>query len=266
MKTKILILFIAIATLAASCRKERRDTLGSSISTDNNTAENMFSDMFKVVNDVSAETEGIREDLIGCIDTIIVDTLSNPKTVLIDFGDDDCAGYDGRIRTGKLYITYSGRYREAGTIITITPDDYTVNGYLLQGQKTIENLGLNASGQLHYAITVSGTVTAPDNSWTISWNANRTRTWVAGQSTTTIWDDVYEISGGGSGVNRNGVSYSSTITQPLRAELGCAWLVSGKITIEPEDYATRYIDFGDGACNSGFTVTVNGQEYQLGSD
>ena len=201
MKKKILLVIIAIATLAASCRKERRDTLGSSISTDNNTAENMFSDMFKVVNDISSETEGIREDLIGCIDTIIVDTLSNPKTILIDFGDDDCVGYDGRIRTGKLYITYSGRYREAGTIITITPDDYTVNGYLLQGQKTIENLGLNASGQLHYAITVSGTVNAPDNAWTISYEANRVRTWIEGQNTLTILDDVYEINGSGSGIN-----------------------------------------------------------------
>ena len=266
MKKKILILFIAIVTLAASCRKERRDTLGSTISTDNNTAENLFSDMFKVVNEVSSETEGIREDLIGCIDTIMVDTLSNPKTVLIDFGNDDCAGYDGRIRKGTLFITYTGRYREAGSIITITPDNYTVNGYLLQGQKTIENLGLNASGQLHYEITVSGTVTAPDNAWTITYNANRTRTWIEGQSTLTILDDVYEISGGGSGINRNGVAYTSTITYPLRAEVVCPWIVSGRVTVEPEGYAARYINFGLGECDSGFTVTVNGQVYQLGSD
>jgi hypothetical protein len=257
---------MALAALAASCRKERRDTLGSSISTDNNTAENLFSDMFKVVDEVSTNTAGIREDIIGCIDTIIVDTLSNPKTVLIDFGDNNCTGNDGRIRKGILHITYTGRYREPGTVITITPENYTVNGNLIEGQKTIENLGLNANGQLHYSITANGTVTAAGNEWTISWNANRTRTWVEGQSTPTIWDDVYEITGGGSGVNRNGVPYTTTITQPLRAEIGCAWLVSGSITIQPEDYATRFIDFGDGTCNSSFTVTVNGQEYELGSD
>ena len=266
MKNKFLIFILAMSALAVSCRKEKRDTLGSSISTDNNTAENLFSDMFKVVDEVSMNTEGIREDILGCVDTVIVDTTSNPKTVLIDFGDNNCTSVDGRVRKGKLHITYTGRYREIGTLITITPENYTVNGHLIQGQKTIENLGLNANNQLHFAITANGTVTAPGNAWTISWTANRTRTWVEGQSTTTIWDDVYEISGGGSGVNRNGVSYSSTITQPLRAELGCAWLVSGKISIEPEDYATRYIDFGDGTCDSGFTVTVNGQEYQLGSD
>jgi hypothetical protein len=266
MKNKLLILIFSLATFVVSCRKERRDTLGSSISTDNNTAENLFSDMFKVVDEVSSNTAGIREDIIGCIDTIIVDTLSNPKTILIDFGDNNCTSNDGRIRTGVLHITYTGRYREPGTIITITPENYTVNGNLIEGQKTIENLGLNGNGQLHYAIAAYGTVTAPGSAWTISWNASRTRTWVEGQSTATIWDDVYEITGGGSGVNRNGVPYTTAITQPLRAEIGCAWLVSGNITIQPEEYATRFINFGDGTCDSGFTVTVNGQEYQLGSD
>jgi uncharacterized membrane protein len=195
-----------------------------------------------------------------------VDTTSNPKTVLIDFGTNECTGNDGRVRKGILHITYTGRYREAGTVITITPENYSVNGNLIEGQKTIENLGLNNNGQLHYSIAVSGTVTAPGNAWTISWTANRIRTWLEGQNTASVWDDVYEISGNGSGVNRNGVPYTTTITQALRAEIGCPWLVSGKVTIQPEDYATRFIDFGDGACDSGFTVTVNGQEYQLGSD
>jgi hypothetical protein len=268
MKSKFIILFVALSALAISCRKERRDTLGASISTDNSTAENLFSDMFKVVEDVSMSTEGIREDIIGCIDTIIVDTTSNPKTVLIDFGNNDCTGYDGRVRKGKLHVSYTGRYREIGTVITIIPENYTVNGNLIEGQKIIENLGLNANGQLHYSVTAWGTITAAGNAWTISWQAERTRTWVEGQNTPTLLDDVYEITGYGSGVNRNGVSYSSIITQPLRAEIGCPWLVSGSITIdpEPEEYATRYIDFGDGTCNSGFTLTVNGQEYQLGSD
>jgi hypothetical protein len=140
MKNKFILVTFAIAALIVSCRKEKRDTLGSSISTDNNTAENLFSDMFKVVDEVSLNTAGIREDLIGCIDTIIVDTTSNPKTVLIDFGNNDCTGNDGRVRKGKLNITYTGRYREEGTVITITPENYTVNGHLVQGQKTITNL------------------------------------------------------------------------------------------------------------------------------
>jgi hypothetical protein len=165
-----------------------------------------------------------------------------------------------------LHITYTGRYREPGTVITITPENYRVNNYLIEGQKTIENMGINANGQLYYTITANGMVAEPSNAWAISWSANRTRTWVEGQDTPSRLDDVYEISGGSSGVNRNGVNYTSTITTPLRAEFSCAWIVSGQVTIEPEDYATRYIDFGNGECNNGFTVTVNGETYQLGSE
>jgi hypothetical protein len=260
------ILILVLSSLIFSCRKDKRDILGSSTSTDNSTAENLFSDMFKVVDDVSSNTSGIREDNIGCIDTIIVDTLSNPKTIMIDFGSDACTGNDGRNRTGILHITYTGRYREPGTVITITPENYRVNGHLLSGQKTIENMGFNDNGQLYYSITANGTVTAPSNEWTITWSANRTRTWVEGQDTPERLDDVYEITGGCSGVNRNGIAYTSTITTPLRAEVSCAWIVSGNITLEPEGYATRYIDFGAGECNNGFSVTVNGETYQFGSE
>jgi hypothetical protein len=264
MKNKFILVTFALAALIVSCRKEKRDTLGSSISSDNSTSENLFSDMFKVVNDVSLNTAGIREDL--CIDTIMVDITSNPKTVLIDFGNDECAGNDGRVRKGKLNVTYTGRYRDVGTVTTITPENYTVNGHLVQGQKTVTNLGLNSNEQTHFAIAVNGSVTAPGNAWTISWTANRVRTWLEGENTDTLWDDVYEITGSGSGVNRNGVSYTSTITQALRAKLNCPWIVSGSITLQPQDYETRYIDFGNGTCDSGFTVTVDGETYQLGSD
>ena len=266
MKNTFAFLLITLATLLISCRKDKEDTLGTGISTDNNTAENLFSDMFKVVDNVSSNTPGIREDLIGCIDTVIVDTLSNPKRILIDFGTNDCVGNDGRIRKGILHVTYTGRYREPGTIITITPENYTVNGNLVQGQKRIENLGPNSIGQLHFSISANGTVTAPGNAWSISWTANRTRTWVEGQNTLTWLDDVYEITGNGSGVNRNGISYTTSITQALRAKLSCAWLVSGSITLQPQDYEARYIDFGNGSCDNDFTLTVDGDTYQLGSD
>lgn len=262
---KFLFLACCIAAIY-SCRKAREREFGNGITTDDGTAENLFGDVFKVVDEVSASTEGIRENEIGCIDTIIVDTLSSPRSITIDFGDDDCVGHDGRVRKGVLFITYTGRYRDIGSVITITPDVYTVDGYQIEGTKVIENLGFNAAGQLHYSITVNGQVTAPGGAWDISWNANRVRTWVEGQTTATIWDDAYLISGSGSGINRNDVAYETNISVPLRAEIGCRWIVSGSLTVEPEGYATRLIDFGNGECNNGITVTVNGQNYQLGTE
>ena len=145
MKTTFSLTLIALAITATlfSCRRSRERGFGNGITTDDGTAENLFGDVFKVVDEVSSSTEGIRENQIGCIDTIMIDTLSTPRSVTIDFGSDDCVGNDGRVRKGILNITYTGRYREVGSAITITTDNYSVDGYLIEGTKVIENLGLN---------------------------------------------------------------------------------------------------------------------------
>jgi hypothetical protein len=258
-----LLLLSCVVMILVSCRKDRFKSDNSAV--DNSNAENLFSDMFKVVDDVSSQQEGIREDNIGCIDTIMVDTTAWPRTVLIDFGTDNCLGEDGRIRNGQILVTYTGRYRDEGTVITVTPQGYTVNGYTLEGTKTITNLGTNDLGQLHYSIEVNGSISAPGNAWQSSWQSSRIRTWVAGSSTITPWDDAYEITGSASGVNRNDVAYSMTITEPLRAEIGCPWLVSGVISIIPEGNDERIVDFGSGDCNNGFTVTVGDETTSFGS-
>jgi hypothetical protein len=265
-KNSLWLLLVLTSMVIASCRRERKETLSNTITVDNSTAENLYSDLFKVVDNVSSNEEGIREDEIGCIDTVIVDTVNTPHSVLIDFGTDDCAGEDGRIRKGQIYVTYTGRYREPGTVITVTPQNYTVNGYTVAGSKTVTNLGNNANGEMQFTIVVDGSITAPGNAWTSQWSSTRTRTWVEGQSTATIWDDAYEITGSASGINRNGVNYDITIISPLRAEVGCRWIVSGTMLLSPEDYDNRTIDFGSGECNNGFSVTVNGETNNYGSE
>ncbi len=259
------IVLICIVIAFTSCRREKKETLGNTITIDNSTAENLFSDLFKVANNVSQSEDGIRENGIGCIDSIYVDTLSMPRTVMIDFGTDDCVGDDGRIRKGKIHITYTGRYRDVGTIITITPDNFTSNGYLVQGSQTVTNLGENANSQLSYSVNVNGSITAPANAWSSQWTSQRTRTWVQGQNTLTWLDDVYDITGTASGVNRNGLAYTVSVTSPLRAKLVCPWIVSGTMILTPEGYDARVIDFGNGECNNAFTVTVNGETVQYGT-
>ena len=273
MKTKALLnyrlpLFAClIATMSLiSCERDRMETKASTIGVESSTAENLFADMYNVVDNVSSTTAGIREEEFGCIDTIIADTTASPRTLIIDFGNDNCVGADGRVRNGQIHITYSGRYREVGTIITMSTENYSVNGYLVSGTHTVTNLGPSIEGQLVFSVEVDGEITAPDSSWTSSWQSSRTRIWIEGQNTPTIWDDVYSITGTTSGINRNDVYYDANITVPLRAEVGCRWIVSGAIMIQPEGMAVRLIDFGNGECNNGITVTVNGHTTSYGTD
>jgi len=263
MRTSLLLTVLVIAGLTA-CRKEK-DTpldLDYTSASDNARAEDLFSDMLRTVDD-AAQANGLRSTADACAPTITIDTVTVPHTLTIDFGSVNCTASNGRARRGILHVTFTGRYRDPGTVITITPEDYYVNDLHVQGTKTVTNLGLNGDGDPTFSVNVNGSVTAADGSWTATHQAQRTRTWITGDDTATPLDDVYRITGSGSGVNRNGTAYTVNITQPLRVAVGCAWITAGTVQVVPDGKPARIIDWGSGACDGTFTVTVNGTSYTV---
>jgi hypothetical protein len=168
------------------------------------------------------------------------------------------------VRKGILEVSFTGRYRDPGTVITTTPINYSVNGYLINGVKTVTNQGLNDSDQPYFTVEIEdATITAPDNEWTSSWESSRTRVWVEGFDTVQLLDDVYEVSGSQTGVNRNGSPYEAATLAPLRIEIGCPWIVSGIYSLTPGELSPRTVDFGNGDCDANAVVTVNGNSYNF---
>ena len=83
----------------------------------------------------------------ACNVIITIDTIASIKTVTVDYGSSNCDCNDGKTRRGKIITTFTGFYHAQGTIITHTPVDYYVNDIKIEGIKTVENMGLNTSGQ-----------------------------------------------------------------------------------------------------------------------
>ena len=255
------LLLLALLLLAA-CRKEKETDpidLDFSSASDNARAEDAFNDILAQV-DKAVDDNGLRE---ACDPTVTFDTLGTPRTIMLDFGTENCTANNGRLRRGRIMVSYTGRYREVGTVITITPQNYHVNNNLVEGSKTVTNLGPNEAGHLQYNVVVNGTLTAADGSWTATHSAQRTRTWIEGQDTAPLSDDVYLITGNGSGVNRNGVAYTAAITTALRVALNCPFITQGAVTITPANRPPRIIDYGTSACDANFSVTVNGQTFNV---
>ncbi|MEZ4790597.1 MAG: hypothetical protein R2811_11335 [Flavobacteriales bacterium] len=254
---------IALLSLSlAACRKDEEADpidLDYSSASDHARAENAFNDMLAQV-DKAVVDNGLRE---LCDPTVTFDTTSSPRTINLDFGDVNCTALNGRTRRGRIHVSYTGRYREVGTVITITPENYHVNDLLVQGARTVTNLGPNSDGHLQFDVLESGSVTASDGSWTATHSAHRTRTWIQGQDTDMTLDDVYLISGSGSGVNRNGLPYDVAITSPLRIELTCPYITQGTVRITPQGRLDRIIDYGTGSCDGNFSVIVNGHIFGL---
>lgn len=300
----IAVLALASGTIMLdSCRKHKlnKDTTSAE---DDAVAQNMFDDVFKVV-DESAKEDGVELGKTGvpidytfnhtCVnitldppfDTIIQGYGSWPVTLTVDFGT-SCVGHDNKTRRGKVIATFTGKYRDEGTTITITTENYYVDDYKVEGTKILENKGRNAAGNLYYTIDVDGVVTTPEGD-VISWKSNREREWIEGEETTWfspqidangdtikfangwpkpmlfdgILDDAYSITGDGSGINRNGRNFTVTITKALRVEF-CGWIpevTEGTVELQPEDLKKRIVDFGSGDCDREYSVTIGKRDY-----
>ncbi|HEX2616723.1 MAG TPA: hypothetical protein VHL57_04220 [Flavobacteriales bacterium] len=262
-------LWAALALLSlAACKKDKDDdndtpaALDYVAATDNAKAEDYFNDMLQQV-DAAAADNGLRDLDEACDPTVTIDTVAMPHTMLIDFGNTDCTAANGRTRRGQLAVTFTGRYRDQGTVITITPQNYYVSGNHVEGTKTVTNMGFDGDHHPYFNVTVDGTVTAGDGSWHASHHAQRVRTWTGGYDTPTPLDDTYAITGSGNGTNRNGVNYTVQITNALHVAVGCPFILQGTVQITPQDHAVRTIDYGNGACDGTFTVTVNDHSYTV---
>ncbi|MBA3828546.1 MAG: hypothetical protein H0X33_06380 [Taibaiella sp.] len=231
----------------------------SQLERENNDAEN--------VGDVAYTSGGANlrttpGDLGSCV-TVTNNTAVTPHVLTIDFGTTNCTGADGRNRRGKIIISYTGGYKDSGSTHTITFDNYFIDDNQLSGSKTVTNMGRNASGQYYYNISVNDSLNLGTGNGIISWTATRTRTWIAGYSTDTRTDDVYDISGTSTVTRSNGKVFTVTITTPLQVAIGCRWVESGVVSISRSTGGTMTLDYGSGNCDAEAQLTVGSHTYNI---
>jgi hypothetical protein len=273
---KKLNLILGIAILAASaliitgCKKDNNIQLeDNSIAQDDTYAEKTFEDVGDIANEAYDMRTGNNLKsypgnwrYISECTTVTLDTIASPHVLTIDFGTENCLCADGKYRRGMIIITFTGRYREPGTIITHTFENYFVNDNSVAGTKVVTNMGPNDNGNLYFTIEVEGIVQKEDGS-TFSWNSSRQREWIQGSDTWTRWDDIYLITGIANGTRPNGLTWEREIMTPLRVELACHFIVSGTIEIRPLDRPVRLLDYGTDECDNEATVTVNGETFTI---
>jgi hypothetical protein len=259
--TAISILAIVIACSTSSCKKEARENAKLSAS-DYAIAESIFNDLHQQ-SDNSFDRSS--SPLTGDCPTITFqrENNTNPDTMIVDFGE-ACTDNRGIKRSGKIIAIYTGPYKQKGTVITITTENFYRNDNKVEGTKTVTNQGANAEGHIVYDIEVKNAKVITSEG-EISWSSNRTRKWVKGFDTPwPNWlDDVYEITGTASGTNTKGSKFEIEITSPLRVELNCRWIVSGVLELKPEDLPTRKLDYGDGKCDNKAMLSVKNRDFEI---
>lgn len=262
-KTSLLSALLALLLFSA-CKKEDDEQISIYAPIDNALAERIYADMLKTVEEAANDDPDLRMVSNGCVDTILVEYGNDLWTVTVDFGPSNCMGNDGHERRGVILATFTGGYRDPGTVMTLTTDNYYVDDWKVDGMKTLTNQGQNSDGNLWFTMEVEDVeLTHPDNEYVLQWESSRTREWIGGEDTWNPWDDEYLIEGTANGVDRLGDTYTINTTSPLEVQVGCPWIKSGSLDLDPESLDIFHVDYGNGNCDGNFTVTYNGQTYSF---
>jgi hypothetical protein len=263
MKTAKFLIIIPLCLGFIACE---RSTLESNLvsAEDNANAENAFNVIFQEVDEAVKEKES-QQKFAGA-DTCRIITVSDtafPRTITIDYqnGCTNIVNGTSITKKGKIIINQTAPYKQVGSELTITLEDFFINDVQLTGSKSIKNNGRNSANNLTYTVNVEGGKVLSDGK-TTTWTSTRTNEWKSGESTPfNIFDDVYSITGSASGINKKDENYTVTINDALIKKIGCRWITEGTLTVKVEGKDELNLDYGDG--DNKATVTFKGKTKEI---
>ncbi len=183
------------------------------------------------MNIVNRADEAMRDETLQVNGSTTIDgatvRLTN-DSLIIDFGPNNVATADGKLRRGKIAGAVTGDYfAEAGSI-SIQLQGYHVDDVAITGDLTVTNNG-NNNGVDPWEIALVSPNFAMGNLYT--YDANLSMEWTSGFETDTInEDDVFTISGMASGSDlQDTISFETAFTEPMQFERACEYLVTGGI-------------------------------------
>jgi len=268
MKVKHILIFCLFCLSITGCNDSDRDKDTTTIATaENSTAENLFNDVWKTVHgmilqDTVLNGQDTTLPVEACVDSIrrTPDLGPYPIQIVFYYGASSVCS-DGRLRGGKILAELSGPYLSTGSQLSITFDDYMIDGLELFGNMTITTS--NPSGGLPVFIkqVTDGRVLRDElglDRLDILYTADQNVVWGIGASTPgDPEDDEFRLSGITEGRNTKGVFFTTAITDPLITTWSCPWESAGAYTLQLENLAPRYVDLGGGMCDQSFNIQIN---------
>jgi hypothetical protein len=265
-------LFSVSLTFFTACKKEEVATDPTEVSAseklnggDYSKSENLFSEAYQMV-EMEAQKEPTLNDFTGTTGTplvvcpaVTITPTGNtfPKTLTLDYGT-GCTTKLGKSVSGKITAVFTGKIKQTGGSVTVTFQDFKYKGYTLGGTyKATFTSTMGSTAQI-----TNGTIATPDGK-NMTYSSSFTIVQTEGISTTFITngeagilDDVYAISGSGSGTDQTAKTYTVAITTPLIKKLNCEWITTGVVEIKITGAVTKKLDFGAGNCDNQATLMV----------
>ncbi len=212
------------------------------------------------VEEATSNDEGLKSaTLVDCLTVTIHENEDGefwPRNWTLDYGIENCECFLGNNKRGMIHVSLSDWWKNEGSLKEISFEDFYMNDNKMEGVKTSLNTGVNENGNLTFTKTVSNAkLTYPDES-AMTWSCEKFSEQIEGGETILFADDVWSVTGGGSGVNLDGKTYTMKITSALIYNNGCFYPVSGVVEIATDGEDLKVIDYGMGECDNKATVTI----------
>ncbi len=262
----IALLFIVTGILNFSCQETEMQEPVSGEDIEFLESESEVKSMLDNIDDITYEAflysdnaGRIAEDDSSAIVCAQISVDRENKIVTIDFGD-GCTDIFGNDKKGKIILTYTDWFFVPGAEHIMTFENFFINGIQIEGTRTLINISDDPENVFKYTADMNdGKITWPDGSVVTrqaSWIHTRFRA-------KNINHDKKTLEGGASGLNRNGLEYTTEITKKLIWKRMC--FAQGRANIPVEGIVTHTlageitltIDYGDGSCDNNAIITQN---------
>ncbi len=180
-----------------------------------------------------------------------------PRSWTFSYTDVECMDCFGNTKLGSVHVLLTDFWKNVGSLRTITFEDFSINGNRQEGTRTILNTGINNRQNLTFERHFTEASYSRGDTATMTWESNRNVEMIAGYETFIAADDEYMVSGGASGTNFEGKSFTVSITDELYYKKCSLYPVSGSIMVEIEGESTIEINYGTEECDNVAQMTVD---------
>jgi hypothetical protein len=253
----LLAVTLSVTIFFAGCKKDNsavKDENETEFTQQSDDQAKFGSDVDAVADDLNSIVE-TSNTLLGrgqatlCNATVVVDSISNPRTITITYNGADCSGLRTRTGTVTASIPSTTKFKDAGAVLTVTITNLKItrvsDGRFLtiNGSHTITNVTGGRLRDLAPGLAIVHTIESNnmnitfDNGMQRNWNVARKRTFtlngglviaVAGNHTIAGNTKVSEW-----GTNRFGNAFITSIEQPLIVKQSCNFrLTEGQVKHE----------------------------------
>lgn len=211
-------------------------------------------------NQTAAKGVEVESKFIPECVTITKVLTTNTKIITIDFGD-GCVTKNENIVSGKINMEYIYNITDLTVTIDYTFDNFYFNSKKVEGEINKIRIRFNENGNPEATINKNIKIIWDDGTF-VTVEGERVREWIEGVGSGAWGDNVFLITGQWTITKKDGTVNTATIVEPLRREMSCKFIVSGKTEIERGGKKIM-LDYGNGECDDLAIVTVDGKEIEI---